>query len=47
MSDDEEISHLVRVLYYWEEMYPFFTARLPRTLEDYHEHRDREKKKEE
>lgn len=47
MADDEEISHLVRALYYWEEMYPLITvSRMSRTLEEYHEMRDKEKKRE-
>jgi other hect domain ubiquitin protein ligase E3 len=45
VSDDEEISHLVRVLYYWEELYPAITPRLARTIEEYHELREREKKR--
>ena len=47
VTDDEEISHLVRALYYWEELYPFITTRLPHTLEEYHDTREREKKREE
>ena len=47
VCDEEEISHLVQVLYYWEEMYPTVSARLPKTLEEYAELREREKKREE
>ena len=47
VCDEEEISHLVQVLYYWEELNPSITMRLPKTIEEYVELREKEKKREE
>lgn len=47
VCDEEEISHLVQVLYYWDELYPNVSTRLPKTLDEYNELREKERKREE
>ena len=45
LSQEEEISILLKVLYFWEELYP--TKKYPQTLQEYIDTREKEKKREE
>lgn len=46
LCQEEEISILLKVLYWWEELYPG-KSKYPQTLQEYIEMREREKKREE
>ena len=37
LFNEEDLCPLVRVFYHWEQLYPTFTKRLPKTIEEYRE----------
>jgi len=35
LNEEEDISFLIKVLYYWEELNPTFSKNQPKTIEEY------------
>jgi len=46
LSEEEDISFLVKVLYYWEMLYPQFSHKYPQTVEQYKVYKEQKEKKE-
>ncbi|CAD8078334.1 unnamed protein product [Paramecium sonneborni] len=47
LCQEEEISILLKILYWWEELYPNLKLKLPQTYQEYMEMKEKEKKREE
>jgi len=45
LHHEEDLSFLLSVLYYWEDLYPSFTKSYPKTLKEYLDKREKEKEK--
>ncbi len=35
LANEEDLTILLKVLYYWEELYPTFTSKYPKTVDEY------------
>ena len=35
LAQEEDVSFLVKVFYFWEELYPSFTLNYPKTYEEF------------
>jgi len=46
LANEEDLSFLLKVLYHWEEKYPTFTLKHPKTVEEYHKFKEHLTKKE-
>ena len=46
LSNEEDISFLVNVLYYWEELYPSFSLKHPKTLDEFYRQKEEKAKRE-
>ena len=46
LATEEDLSFLVKVFYYWEELYPTFTKKYPQTYEEYKKNKESQSKKE-
>ena len=46
LSIEEDVSFMVNVLYYWEEVYPSFSLKYPKTLEEFYKQKEEKVKKE-
>ena len=46
LANEEDLSFLVKVFYYWEELYPTFSKKYPQTYENYKKHKESQSKKE-
>lgn len=46
LTEEEDITFLLKVLYYWEEMYPRFTSKQPKTVEQYKAFKEKQALKE-
>lgn len=46
LSNEEDISFLVSVFFYWEELYPSFSLKYPKTLEEFYKQKEEKQKRE-
>jgi len=46
VGNEEDLTFMVKVLYYWEEKYPTFTLKYPKTVEEYVKYKEALAKKE-
>lgn len=46
LANEEDMTFLVRVFYYWQELYPTFTKEYPQTYEEYKKYKEEQIKKE-
>ena len=46
LTNEEDITFLLRVLFYWEELHPSFTLKLPKNVDEYKTYRELKQKKE-
>lgn len=46
LTNEEDITFLLKVLYYWEELHPSFTLKYPKTADEFKVYKETKVKKE-